>query len=289
MKSLLRLHLKGLLVDWRTYASFIVPLVFLLILGSFEGEAQTIATIVASSVLTVSLFRLKGAFDRFNKTSLNKGVNLMYHFLQIVLVYLLFTLILVFIFETWFILWTYIFTEIVDIMNGFLIRPGDINWNYLNWWSIYWTIFLATIVDTSIAFFVYSISVHRNLFNSIAFSWIFLSIIMNLFFGTYLSIDVSDSTSANYGMYYVSFGDSWVNYFWFIFPNFWSNSAALMNFKTYGKEFFVYNPFLIGNAVDDRAIMFQKLFIVMPWVWTGFLISAGTINYNWVKIHGKNL
>lgn len=268
MLKLLQIQIVSFFTDWRSYLSLFVPILFMVILGSIEGEARTLATVMASSVLTYSLLRLKGAFDRFKNTNIGLHLGKDYHYLRLYLVYIFYLFIIIFFLEYCFIFAAWFFTQIVDIMNGDIIKYGDIVWNKVNFAYVTWSLFCAILVNSAIAFVLYSFAAKKNqLYLTISFILIFLSIIMNILFADYLKINEE-------GIYYADYGFRWVNNIWFAFPNFWTNSVILKNFKLFHNQY-VYNPFLIGNTLNAQSQLLQTLYIAMPWVWYGFLMSLG--------------
>ncbi len=267
MFKLLQIQIVSFFTDWRSYLSLIAPIVFMLILGSLEGEARTLATIMASSVLTFSLLRLKGAFDRFKHTSIGFHLGKNYQFLKLYFIYVVYLFIIVFFLEYSFIFAAWFFTQVVDIMNGNLINVGDIVWQSVNWAYVTWSITCAILINSAIAFALYSFTAKNNqLYVTTAFILVFLSIIMNLLFADYLKINEE-------GLYYADYGSRWINYLWFAFPNFWTNSVLLKNFQLFHNH--TYNPFLIGNTLNSQSQLLQILYIIMPWIWYGFLLLLG--------------
>lgn len=268
MLKLLQVQIVAFFTDWRSYLSLIAPIFFMIILGSIEGEARTLATVMASSVLTFSLLRLKGAFDRFKNTNIGLRLGKDYHYLKLYFIYVFYLFIIIFFLEYSFIFAAWFFTQVLDIMNGNLIKYGDIVWTSVNWVYVTWSLVCAILINSAIAFVLYSFAAKKNqLYLTISFGLIFLCIIMNVLFADYLKINED-------GVYYADYAYRWVNNIWFAFPNFWTNSIILKNFKLFHDQY-VYNPFLIGNTLNAKSQLLQILYIAMPWVWYGVLMALG--------------
>lgn len=251
----------------KNLATYVIASLLLIILASIEGEGRALSTVVTSAILSTSLLRLRGAYEKMDEnivgTHLKKDSNPIIVGLSVAtyVTIVALTLVITFIGVSFF------FTEVVDIMNGNIIKYGDIWWGNVNWWYVLWGIFLTIMVDIALGFFLYSLAIKtKSFFMILAYTIIIISVIMNVFYSDYLLINEE-------GIYYTDFKDNWVNYIWFGWPTFWSNSVTLKSFIHYTDNGFIYNPFFVGNYLNKSAKSFQILFIAMPWVNTIFFIS----------------
>ena len=254
----------------RNIVAIFVPIFFIVLLGSIEGEARAVATVVTSTILSTALFRLKGSFVKIDTNIVGNQLKKDSSTRVVLFANLFYVLIIIYVSEFIYIFSGFFFTEVVDIMNGNVIKYGDINWQMVNFFYVIWAIFLTSIVNASIAYVLYAIAIRTNGFYAlVSMILIILTVIMNIGFSDYLVLDPDT------GIYSANIINNWLGPFWLLFPTFWANSVTLKTFTHFGD--FIYNPFLVGHYADSLAKTFQILFIVMPWIITLLFTIMGLI------------